>query len=149
MLALAAGCALASSPRARAQAAGAADQSAIDHEMKDMDTNGDGKLSPDEHAAGARRMFDAMDANKDGKVTVAEMEGAHQRVTGKKATKGEMPAADKIKAVDTDGDGVLTAEEHRAASKSMFERMDTNHDGFVTREELAVGHAKLMPKTPR
>jgi Ca2+-binding EF-hand superfamily protein len=149
MLALAASGGIASSPRARGQTAGAADQGAVDHEMKAMDTNGDGKVSAEEHAAGASRMFETMDANKDGKVTAVEMEGAHQRVTGKKATKGEMPAADKIKAVDTNGDGVLTAEEHRAGSKSMFERMDTDHDGFLTREELAAGHAKLMPKTPR
>jgi Ca2+-binding EF-hand superfamily protein len=60
-----------------------------------------------------------------------------------------MSAADKIKVVDADGDGVLTAEEHRAGSRKMFEQMDTDKDGFVSRAELAAGHARAMPKTPR
>ncbi|MDQ2870740.1 MAG: EF-hand domain-containing protein [Acidobacteriota bacterium] len=114
-----------------------------------MDTNKDGKISADEHAAGAKQMFDAMDANKDGKVTAAEMEAAHERVTGKKAVKSDMTAAEKIKAIDTDGDGVLTAEEHAAGSRAMFEKMDTNKDGFLSRDELAAGHARMMAKPSR
>ena len=82
-------------------------------------------------------MFETMDGNKDGKVTAAEMEAAHQRITGRKATKSDMSAADKIKVVDTNGDGVLTAEEHAAGSRAMFEKMDTNKDGFLTKDELA------------
>jgi Ca2+-binding EF-hand superfamily protein len=99
-------------------------------------------LNTSEHAAGASRMFEAMDANKDGKVTAAEMDAAHERVTGQKAMKGEMTAADKIKVVDADGDGILTAAEHAAGSRKMFEAMDTNKDGFVGKEELAAGHAR-------
>jgi Ca2+-binding EF-hand superfamily protein len=129
-----------------AQMAGTAKVSAVGSEMKAMDTNGDGKVSPDEHAAAARRMFETMDANKDGKVTAAEMDAAHELVTGKKAAKGEMTAAAKIKTIDTDGDGILTAEEHSAGSKAMFEKMDTDKDGLISKEELAAGHAKLMPK---
>jgi hypothetical protein len=74
-----------------------------------MDANHDGKVTPDEHAAAAQKMFDTVDANKDGKVTAAEMDAAHERVTGQKAVKGEILASEKIKAVDTDGDGILTA----------------------------------------
>ena len=44
-----------------------------------MDTNGDGKISADEHAAGARAMFQEMDTNGDGKVTPAEMDAEHAR----------------------------------------------------------------------
>jgi Ca2+-binding EF-hand superfamily protein len=128
------------------QAAGAGKASAAAGEMKAMDTNGDGKISPEEHAAGAARMFEAMDANKDGKVTAAEMDAAHERVTGQKAAKGELTAADKIKTIDTDGDGVLTAEEHAAGSRKMFAMMDTDKDGFVSKQELAAGHAKMMNK---
>jgi Ca2+-binding EF-hand superfamily protein len=126
--------------------AGTGKAKAASDEMKAMDTNGDGKISPEEHAAGAARMFEAMDANKDGKVTAAEMDAAHERVTGQKAVKGELTAADKIKAIDTDGDGVLTAEEHAAGSRKMFTMMDTDQDGFLSKEELAAGHAKMMNK---
>lgn len=114
-----------------------------------MDTNRDNKVSADEHAAAAKQMFDIMDANKDGKVTAAEMDAAHQRVTGKKAGKADMPASDKIKVIDTDSDGILTAVEHAAGSSSMFEKMESNKDGFLTRKELAAGHASMMKNPSR
>src|SRR5262245_625428 len=107
--------------------------------FESMDANGDGRISPDEHAAEAARMFDKMDANNDGKVTAAEMTAAHQKVTGKKAEKGEMTAAEKIKMLDTNGDGVLTADEHATGAKSMFDKMDTDHDSYLTKAEIKAG----------
>jgi hypothetical protein len=112
--------------------------------LKMMDPNGDGKISPEEHAEVTARMFTTMDANADGKVTAAEMTAGHQRVTGAKPAKSEMSAAEKIKVIDTDGDGVLTAEEHRAGSRTMFERMDTDRDGFISKAELDAGQAMKM-----
>ena len=116
------------------------------HEIKMMDTNADGKISPDEHAAGAAKMFGTMDADKDGKVTAAEMTAAHERVTGQKAAAGSMSSADKIKVIDGDGDGALTTAEHAAGSRTMFERMDVDRDGFVSAAEYAAGHAKMLGK---
>ena len=118
-----------------------------DTEFRKMDTNKDGKVSASEHAAGARHMFVTMDGNKDGKVTATEMEATHQRITGRKATKSDMSAADKIKVVDTNGDGVLTAEEHAIGSRAMFEKMDADKDGFLTKGELAAGHARMLKKS--
>jgi Ca2+-binding EF-hand superfamily protein len=120
-----------------------ADQEAM---FEKMDANGDGKISPDEHTAAASRMFEKMDANSDGKVTAAEMTAAHQKMAGKKAEKGEMSAADKIKMFDTNGDGVLTADEHAAAAKTMFDKMDTDHDGYLSKAEVKAGHEKFMHK---
>jgi Ca2+-binding EF-hand superfamily protein len=115
-------------------------------EIKMMDTDTDGRISPDEHAAGAAKMFQTMDADHDGKVTASEMTAAHERVTGKKAVAGSMSSADKIQVIDGDGDGALTASEHAAGSRTMFERMDVDRDGFVTAAELAAGHAKMLKK---
>ncbi len=120
-----------------------------DAEFAAMDTNNDGKVSAEEHAAASKKMFDIMDANRDGKVTAAEMAAAHLRITGKKAKKSDMSAAEKIKVIDTDGDGILTAEEHAAGSRSMFEKMDTDKDGFLTKDEIAAGHASIMKKPAR
>lgn len=117
-----------------------------DKEFAMMDANKDGKLSAAEHAAGAKAMFEKMDSNKDGKVTAAEMTAAHHGVTGHHAPMSGMSAADKIKAVDANGDGVLTAAEHAAASASMFAKMDTDKDGFLSKQELVAGHASMMKK---
>jgi Ca2+-binding EF-hand superfamily protein len=115
-------------------------------QFKMMDTNGDGKISADEHAAGAKKMFEMMDADKDGKVTADEMTAAHAKITGKKSGPTEMSAADKIKVMDTNGDGVLSADEHAAGAKMMFDSMDADKDGFLTPAEMAAGHSKMMKK---
>jgi len=114
--------------------------------FQDMDTNGDDKVSPGEHAAGARKMFETMDANGDGKVTAAEMTAANDTTKSHKADATEMSSADKIKVIDTNGDGMLSAQEHAAGATMMFDKMDTNHDGSLTASEFAAGHAKMMPK---
>ena len=119
---------------------------APDKEFAMMDANKDGKVSAAEHAAGAKAMFEKMDADKDGKVTEAEMTAAHHAVTGHHAAKADMSSADKIKVVDANGDGILTAEEHAAASASMFTKMDADKDGFLTKKEMEAGHAGMMKK---
>jgi len=110
-----------------------------------MDANHDRRITAAEHAAGARAMFLVMDANHDGKVTADEMTAAQPQVAGKPAGDG-MSSADKIKAIDADNDGVLTAKEHAAGSRAMFAKMDRNHDGRLSRGEYTAGHAKLMAK---
>jgi Ca2+-binding EF-hand superfamily protein len=114
-----------------------------------MDSNGDGKISADEHAAGAKKMFEKMDADKNGQVTAAEMDAAHDKMMGKAKTaehKAEMSSADKIKMIDTNDDGMISAAEHEAGSKMMFDKMDTDHDGFLTKAEFEAGHEKWMKK---
>jgi hypothetical protein len=120
-----------------------------DARFETMDADGDGKISPDEHTAAATRMFDTMDANKDGKVIAAEMDAAHQKLLGKKqvkTAKGEMSAAEKIKIIDTNGDGMLTQDELSMAAMAMFEKMDTDQDSFLTKSEIKAGHEKYMRK---
>jgi len=108
-----------------------------------MDANHDRHISAAEHAAAARGMFVAMDADKDGRVTAEEMTAAQPKVSGGPSG---MSSADKIKAVDANGDGMLSAQEHESGSRAMFARMDRNKDGRLTRSEFSAGHAKLMAK---
>jgi Ca2+-binding EF-hand superfamily protein len=47
--------------------------------IKKFDTNGDGVLTADEYAAGARSMFEKMDTDHDGYLTRAEMKAGHDQ----------------------------------------------------------------------
>ena len=107
--------------------AGPNTKGSVEAEMRVMDTNKDGKISAAEHDTGAQQMFQGMDANQDSRVTSVEMDAGHKPLASQDASHGhkkgethEMSSAEKIKVVDADGDGVLTAQEHAAGSKKMF-----------------------------
>lgn len=40
----------------------------------------------------------------------------------------------------------VAGDEHASASASMFSKMDTDHDGYLSRQEMAAGHAAMMKK---
>ncbi|ARN18779.1 EF-hand domain-containing protein [Piscinibacter gummiphilus] len=128
-----------------ATSAAAAGTESAEAEILAMDKNGDGVLTAAEHGAGARTMFVTMDGNQDGRVTAAEMDAYQAKRTVRDAAK-EKPSAEKIRMVDTDGDGALSAEEHRTASQKMFITMDADSDGTLSKSELATGHAKMLLK---
>jgi Ca2+-binding EF-hand superfamily protein len=130
-------------------------------EVKMMDTDGDGSISATEHAAGTKKMFGKMDADGDGIVTAKEMDSAHKDMaTAHKGSTAESDTADasrlgksdkpqksaaaKIKTIDTDGDGAITAAEHAAGSKKMFEKMDKDQNGRLTAAEIQAGHDRMM-----
>lgn len=62
--------------------------------------------------------------------------------------KSGMSSADKIKVIDTDKDGKLSAAEHEAGSKSMFGKMDSDMDGNLSEAEMKAGHEAMMGKKP-
>ena len=132
-------------------------------EMKMMDTDQDGSISATEHEAGAKKMFEKMDADRDGIVTAQEMGAAHKGMptahsehsaadssrqpeprTSDASGKPMKSASAKIKAIDTDGDGTITAAEHEAGSKKMFGKMDKDHNGRLTAAEIQAGHDRMM-----
>ena len=105
-----------------------------------MDKDGDDRVTPEEHAAGASVMFTTMDADDDGSVTAAEMDASETALGANK----RMASADKIKVVDSNGDGMISTDEHADASRSMFEMMDSDRDGDMSAAELKAGHDKMM-----
>jgi Ca2+-binding EF-hand superfamily protein len=111
-----------------------------------IDADGDGRISAAEHGAGAKKMFQAMDQDRDDRVTAAEMSAAQRAISGAGSTSRPMSSEEKIRVVDTNGDGILSAAEHENASREMFAKMDADKDGFLSREEWAAGHAALAKK---
>lgn len=48
-----------------------------------------------------------------------------------------------MKMMDSNGDGKVSAAEHAAHAKAMFEKMDSNHDGMLDKAEMDVGMQKM------
>jgi hypothetical protein len=48
--------------------------------------------------------------------------------------------------IDGNGDGKLSAGEHSAGSRAMFENMDTDKDGSLSQAENEAGHKAMMKK---
>ena len=75
-------------------------------------------------------IFELLDANADGAIDRAEIEARHEA---------------RFAAADLDGDGLLTADEMRAAAAKraerriagMVSRLDKNGDGAIARDEFA------------
>ena len=110
-----------------------------------VEGNGDGQISAAEHAAGADKRFEMMDANKDGKVTAAEIDASHGAESAAWA-KHKMSSADKIKKLDSDSDGALTRAEYADGSQKMFRKLDVDGDGNLTADEMSAGHEKMTAR---
>ena len=112
--------------------------------FQSMDTNNDGRVSREEHTAGAKQMFSTMDANRDGTVTADEMDAAHRDKPNKPMSAER--SADMIRLLDQNADGQLTAAEHDASCTTQFDKMDANADGSLSKDEMAAGHKKMKDK---
>ena len=106
-----------------------------------MDADKDGKITKAEIAAHRSAMFTEADADKDGKLSADEMIAMHDKAQA--ARKAKM-AAKMIGRIDTDKDGFVSAEEMAAMPMmdKMFERVDTDKDGAVSTEEMAAMAAR-------
>lgn len=113
-----------------------------------LDFNGDGKLTAEDFTARKLAQQKALDADGDGFITLEEMK-AH---AGEEARKrAEARAERRFLALDTDGDGRLSAAEALMAGpgrpghgpEAMLRRADTDGDGAVSPEEFAAAR-KMM-----
>ena len=93
-----------------------------------LDKDKNGSISRDEWVRDPQ-VFDRLDANKDGALSTDELSQAvRQRVRDR--------ADDRWKRLDKDGNGSISREEWPRKPEG-FDRLDTNKDGVLTREELA------------
>ena len=53
--------------------------------------------------------------------------------------KGMRDSGDMMARMDTNHDGMVSKAEHDAYAQSMFDRMDANHDGSVSKAEMDAG----------
>lgn len=114
-----------------------------------FDANGDGKLSKAELPERMQGLFDRADENKDGFLTIDEIrklataQAAPAGQGDREGRRGDGPGREMnfirmdpvFAAIDTNGDGILSAEEIRNSATSI-RKLDIDGDGKVTREEL-------------
>lgn len=100
-----------------------------------LDTDKDQQISRQEAAANPKLAgsFDAIDVNKDGLLSAAEMKGY---------TKTRKTHA--LEQLDTNRDGVLTREEAASSKKLMahWDMIDTDKDGRLSADELRAARPK-------
>lgn len=115
--------------------------------LADMDANKDGKISKDEISAFRKAQTALIDTNGDGKLSVDELAAMHLKAMTEAAkAMAQRMVADR----DTDGDGMLSAAEMVGppVPPDMFDRMDTNKDGFVDQAELDAAKQQMMDHGP-
>lgn len=119
-----------------------------------MDKDGDGIVTAEEMSAAHKDMPTAHSANSpdthtadSGRLPQADPSARTSDASGKplKSAKSmDKASAAKIKEIDTDQDGTISAAEHEAGARKMFDMMDKDHNGKLSAAELQAGHDKMM-----
>ena len=110
-----------------------------------LDADKDGKVSSEEMANAATALA-TLDKNGDGVLEMDEMmparggrgeRGGRRGQGGPRGGEGGSNGfVDRMMQNDTDGDGKVSADEARERMQGFFERLDSDKDGFLTKEEI-------------
>jgi Ca2+-binding EF-hand superfamily protein len=102
------------------------------------DTNGDGIITREEFHTARERMFVRLDRNGDGYIDKDDMSG---RLAGRQ--KAQERLAELVTQLDRDGDGRVSKAEFVDGPTPLFDRADTDHNGELSKEEVAAIRAEL------
>ena len=103
----------------------------VETEFDDIDRDGDGMVSASEHALGAKAKFDAMDADRNYKVSTEEMGDTSGQSVG-----DQIARAASVRPVDENNNGEISAEESRMDAEAVFRARDANRDGNLSMDEM-------------
>jgi|GEM_PF-1046864 len=106
-----------------------------------IDTNGDGKITPEEFAA-FREARCPPDPGKHG-------EGKDGKGGGKRPGPERGPGMPGPEGLDTDKDGKLSWAEFSAPARARFDALDTNKNGFIEKDEMSKGFGPHGPGGPQ
>lgn len=112
--------------------------------IKQLDTDGDGKVSLDEALKPQDARMAQVDSNGDGAITPEEASAAFKAQVPPEMLKAMQergmpdPGETFVKNLDKNGDGKVDKEEFQQPTIGSFKRMDADSDGFAIREEAVV-----------
>lgn len=112
--------------------------------LRALDANGDGTISAEE-IAGAASALKQLDRNGDGQLTPEElgppprpMRPGEGRPGAARPDAGpaELTPAERFRQIDTNADGKISRDEAPVRLRAVFDRLDTNQDGFLEPSEM-------------
>ena len=106
---------------------------------KKLDRDNDGRISRSEWPRNEQG-FDRMDADKDGFLTKEELRSAAREFHEKRGS--------RLRQMDTDADGNISRGEWKG-KEEIFNRLDANKDGVLTRDELREARRQHRSRSPR
>ncbi|MCK0069436.1 hypothetical protein [Kordiimonas laminariae] len=120
---------------------------------KKYDTNGDNIVLIGEHHAVRDTMFKNMDKSGNGVLSRIEYVGAAE-AAAVAAIPASVKASEKqtkirFKAIDKDENGAMSWEEFEASGIRMFDRLDTNKDGFIADDDPAPKREQQATQKPK
>jgi Ca2+-binding EF-hand superfamily protein len=123
--------------------------------LKQFDKNKDGVLTADELPPFLARAFERADANGDGKIDIKEV-GELLKILKQRFGSGTPESAPAMKAeverrvnemmerMDTNKDGKISKDEAKGVLAENFDRIDANKDGFIDKDELTKAVSRFL-----
>jgi Ca2+-binding EF-hand superfamily protein len=111
------------------------------------------------HGDFSQHILERVDTDKDGKISKAEFDAEGSKLFAKldengdgKIAQNELPqrhwarfGGEMFDRMDVDHDGKVTKAEFQAAGEKMFQRMDKNSDGIIEKDEMSAPHGDQSP----